>query len=124
MAAESMSNKMIPALIYKNEENEYDIDVYELCNIRDVQVWVYPLKSLNFTTIFNYYRRDLYPKQTDPLKKLINEEMKSDEVSSRYISSINIQPKSIVKESSEVKLISQPTKKIIYKNSVEISVRN
>lgn len=38
MAEESMSNKMIPALIYKNEENEYDIDVYELCNIRDVQV--------------------------------------------------------------------------------------
>ena len=73
---------------------------------------------------FNFYRRDLYPKQTEPLKKLINDEMKSDEVRARYISSIYIQPKTIVKESSEIKVISLPAKKIIYKNSLEISVRN
>lgn len=63
--------------------------------------------------------------QTDPLKKLINDEMRSNETRARFISSIYIQPKSrVVKESSEVKIISQPTKKIIYKNAVEISVRN
>jgi hypothetical protein len=106
MTTESMCMKIIPALIYKNEENEYKIDIYEFCEVRDVQV------------------RDLYPK-LNPIARLINNELISDEIRTRYISSIHVQPKShIIQHSTEIKIVNQPSKQIIYKNSILINVRN